>query len=538
MAFSNIALMRKNLVDDRLVDLDGAIFSGRNSVGAAKAKAEQDMKSQIEFLEMKEKAFFDNFEDLNGTTEEKIEQLNSRIKQIKDNTTIGNLSGEKLNQILLLSLQDIVNEKVSNIRNEFIQNFKKYENQLDEKDKKKIRTNIINFINIGTNRTGSSKVWSTSRMNFDSLANFSYSALTRTQKKAIEEINAKSKDAQWVKKIFGEPSVKEGEINQTSDGASSVVTFNAFQEIVSKGLTKKIGEKLDPDEVNKINKAVTEQIIQMAPQCGLKPLINYMLRQDPYCFFCGKNIQKITGVLGELQGLFILRALITGKNTGSVPKGVKWTANTKDIKGKDLHSDILIGKMGVQSKSTKKDIKTTGLEDVSFTTLTFNHFIERISENGDYLSQTIIDAIQNLYGIDTFNIEVHPDFHGTRLKIEEMVESLDPLFSAYAQTLMYMNGKDIKVGDGNGIYLIAGTTLIAASTILKDIHQKLKEKTKTGLKVRTIKPDKGWITYKEAIKYKKEGFEGEKWHLPDVSQQVVLQSSFTFSPYLTNLKNS
>jgi hypothetical protein len=59
---------------------------------------------------------------------------------------------------------------------------------------------------------------------------------------------------------------------------------------------------------------MTNFIISKVPQDRelIRAIINHILREDPHVFFVGGNTKDITGLLGEISGLYYLSKLFGG----------------------------------------------------------------------------------------------------------------------------------------------------------------------------------------------------------------------------------
>jgi hypothetical protein len=85
----------------------------------------------------------------------------------------------------------------------------------------------------------------------------------------------------------------------------------------TKGLKPTEAKELYPvgsKELNEINVKMTNFIISRAPQDQglIREIINYILSQEPYAFFVGGNTKDITGLLGEISGLYYLSKFLGG----------------------------------------------------------------------------------------------------------------------------------------------------------------------------------------------------------------------------------
>lgn len=226
-------------------------------------------------------------------------------------------------------------------------------------------------------------------------------------------------------------------------------------------------------------------------------------RAENVDLFAGQNAaKKLTGLLGEIQGLYYIRSII--KNKKSYNSSVKWMA-TEAVSGKQPHTDLLLqstlGEFGIQVKNTTF---SAAQQEINFQS--FKSEMLKISEAGasyempsifsNYINLNndpeLFEAIATLIGMEGFNIpyiwdnqkaseaelDEVPAFSSTRIAIMEAAELARKALNMYAASLMYMQlSKDIKMesGGGNSLYLIGGSLAITSASILSDIIKKIED---------------------------------------------------------------
>ena len=255
----------------------------------------------------------------------------------------------------------------------------------------------------------------------------------------------------------------------------------------TQGLTPTEAKKLTADEVTKINKIITNEILS---KCGNDPLIAKIIEQildeqngDTYVYFVGKNVHDVTGLLGEIKGMYYLAKLF-GDGT-SIPKGLAWQGG-KHIgeSGAKPHADLLFEGIGIQVKNTTKDI------DEYFTSRFNEAKLETILNE---IEEQYRQTIGEYFTLRTFNVPYYivkktgiakNGFHkgGDKSKYNnfsqraEHLKSLNQLvveaLAIFAASMMYINTNEIGL-DKNSIYFVAGKSFILSSSILEDIYSQI-----------------------------------------------------------------
>ena len=78
-------------------------------------------------------------------------------------------------------------------------------------------------------------------------------------------------------------------------------------------------ERLTENEINEINLKIKTLILSKINNDVelISKIIDYILSKDKTAFFVGKNINDITGILGEIQGLYYLSKFLANSR---IPK--------------------------------------------------------------------------------------------------------------------------------------------------------------------------------------------------------------------------
>ena len=301
-----------------------------------------------------------------------------------------------------------------------------------------------------------------------------------------------------------------------------------------------------PQLKDNINRNFIHQIINVCSVSNktiLTSCVQEVLSKKPLAFFVGGNIESMTGILGEIQALYYFRTLTNGKGSS-----VSWIGGIGNP-----HSDLLLIKgleqFGIQVKNTSRSAAEL---EVSFQTFGAKRGRE-IGNTGamyKYLNTDealasfaslnipggLQEAIQTFLAMEGFNIYykwnpsshsaqavgLNENFQAEREAIEEYAEYGRKITSLLSVSMMYMQETNFSSGGSNTLYLIGGSTLVSAATILADIISKLKAQL-TAFKVRVeghsaVKGKKGAKTIVDVI--------NSKGHLGDTT--FKLESSYTF----------
>lgn len=266
-----------------------------------------------------------------------------------------------------------------------------------------------------------------------------------------------------------------------------IQTFPNLVNIVKDNLKTKIKNKYSGKN-SKIFHEVVDEIISQAPITAL---------------FTGQNAaNNITGLLGEIQGLFYIRVILNDKKSSAK---ASWTA-TQTFGGntKQVHTDILLedvlGSYGIQIKNTSLEqalAQEKAINFQSFESSKAKHFIDgnlSIINPTENIKQVLGEndlelyyAIDNILAMENFNIEYiwenkapkiapNKDFSPVRIDIERLAQLAKKailVFSAASMFMQMSNEVNLKTGGGNSLYIIGGTLAITSATIISDIIKDL-----------------------------------------------------------------
>lgn len=226
---------------------------------------------------------------------------------------------------------------------------------------------------------------------------------------------------------------------------------------------------------------------------------------------------NLIGRLGEIQSLYYLLCLTDGKGT--------WVGGLNnphaDLTFEGFFKDEMV-KFGIQVKNTTRDVTDYSVFFKNFSTSSSNgnsaYSAARDIETNlttmirsDFTSDAIssfnmmssslfgstgifpnqnnmLDIASSIFGMYGFNVEYgwsdtrprvykeqsNPDFHPVRNRIEDLTNKLNRILSIMSSSVMYMQQADQMQQDSNTIYIIGGTTIISAATILHQIAKELR----------------------------------------------------------------
>lgn len=460
------------------------------------SEAAHQIERQIEILKTKERRIFKTLHVAD------INELNDRLEKYK--RAVINLSGPGLYQ----SFVGVLKEKNA-------AEFEAFNNAVDAI----ITENILNnetIIDIGVENAANKVLEALNKgvgknVHFHShrgmtSTTFFPSSFTTEQKK---EWKAKMKKKE---PPFNHPLAEKWvEISNIEANKNSInYEFTWFD--VTEQLTQTEAQSLDRNEVGEINKKIKELIISKVSSEDVQlisKIIDYILeKKNYYAFFVGRNENDITGLLGEIQGIYYLSKFLGNFNEGLI----QWRGGTyTGDKSTKPHQDILLNGLGIQVKNTTREIFDS-FGEVGFTEASIPTILERIN-----ISSYAKDVFENFYGTVNFNIEYHYDgrrkegtrylpglrmsdknakkFENERQNLLKYQQDIDNLLSLFGATLMYLDVyEDSQKLDANVLFLLGGVAFQTASQILSELLKDIKRKEKRFRITASYKQDKNIIT--------------------------------------------
>ena len=497
-----------------------------------------ELQAQLNSLKNKERVFL----NIMGVTN--IDELNRRLKDLKqDLPGLQNLSGSNLNKVFLQPTRYARENQTGEYKQKFINYFLYQEGYGDFLTPKDFGDWFLGILNEGHKGTPFS-----ARSGFidaTSLEQVIISKLSEAQQKRV-------------KGFLGlEESVNLGATIQTTtttdtlthtlnykEGWAGVTGFTKgadIQAMLQKGTLK---QEWLMEIIGNLENYIISNVSTVSESALFNSVVHEVLYEPSSLtkiFYGGNMVNGITGLLGEIQGLYIIKKLMGS----GADRFVNWTGGIKNP-----HEDLVMSifsngifeKIGVQIKNSAKDIEKIGqLADVSFTKKSGINITDIKNRLGsDY------EDIIKIYEMDAFNVEYMPvtdekgrkfykamdndKFKGTRQRIEQLSDRADRTMALFAGSLMYMSisiNATESLG-GNCVFLLGGSVFQLASQILTNLFKQLeKEEEELSFKVTSYfeRGSNGIGTIVDYLNSK----EARKGSASLARGNVILESAYTFS---------
>lgn len=443
--------------------------------------ARNQLIAQIDILKAKEQKLF----NLLGVSS--IEELNEALQEYRE--AVLNLSGAQLNEYFVgvlraenqkefesfsKAVEDIVREDLFN--NE----------PLEKLGRDTIHKAIMALLN--ADKTGTP---------FSSSAGIKDGAIFPSS--FTEEQKKRWKQLLRQKKYSHKKSVKDYisiTANTTKGGMEASFTWHDFTEKMTPTEAK---ERLTESQLENINQQVRQLVLSRVGKDGhmIDAIMEEMLRENKYLFFVGKSANQITGILGELQGIYYLAKLFQG----DWRRAIQWRGGTSTGVGNTKpHQDILLNEFGIQVKNTTKE-SLIDMSAVDFSEMKLDSMLARAG-----ISPPAADVFVNYYGTLAFNVEYHRDrrrragnqylpglrmtdknakrFAANRAHLLALEKDIEALLSMFAAAFMHLDVSDQAQGlDANVLFLLGGAAFYTASQVLTDVLEDLeREKRSFGIR--------------------------------------------------------
>lgn len=440
-----------------------------------------------------------------------IEELNERLKELS-NATI-NFSGARLNTIFTSAIQEnnaINLDRFNKAVTIFIEKVVKSDSIMQQ-----CAELSSNFLVAYLNKKRGTKQVRYSSSKGINIATGEYVPLsfTEEQKKAwkkimLEYAREKSNNP-WLKEKGAEEYIITKFTNENVIQTEIVDVFDwsgrtgglTQKEAIEKFTLKNgnISKKLE-----NINQKLKEGILQYVTQDKklISSIIDHILSKNPFVFFVGKNSNDITGLLGEIQGIYYICKLLN-KDATEINNSILWKGGTYTGEtGSKPHQDILLDNLfGIQVKNTSreeaKDELLSHEYKVNFASAQIDTIIQKMKEIG--LDDEGAELLKEYYAMLSFNVPYHfkgfknkkiavPGnkyyknaviwneatrvYKGARGKLESREKNIQILLKSFAAALMYIDLSDnIKIPDRNVLFFIGAASAISAVEILEQIKE-------------------------------------------------------------------
>ena len=524
-----MALLKKSLVEEQIRESFSALtdLSSKYNVNTMK----NELNQQIENLKKQEQIFL---ETVNASS---IQVVNQRIQQYRqDYPKIKNLSGPSLYKEFLKSIEVSQAYLEDQQQKEFVDFFSRVSVEgLDPSvDFAKWFQTILNSVDIGV-KGGIHKT--AAYKGETEIKNVLLKKLTKQQQARVKQFmrgGALKQNSKYKISVSQESdSVQVTFSTQDWANLTDGQKASQIQEQLQKGI---LSQEWLEDRVVKIY----DLIISKGPSHNIHFVnatreIIFDPETKTKIFYGGNMLNGITGLLGEIQGMFFIKSLLGEAN--NTEGAVEWVGG----KG-NPHEDLILqslGKMvGIQVKNSYKDAEKIGkMEDISFMSRaawSFDSVVKRIGA-ADY------QDILSIYEMEAFNIEClvedgiykkgdNSAFKPTRDNIVFLAREADRIMALFAGALMYMAVGEgfTDIETGNSVYVLGGATLKLASEILVSLFKKLENYEKDiGFKI-SAHFEKGASQVGNIVDYFNSNKSSRGNSVSKALGNLFLTSSFTF----------
>ena len=250
----------------------------------------------------------------------------------------------------------------------------------------------------------------------------------------------------------------------------------------------------------------------------LREIFYEIIAKNPKVFFVGESVKEITGLLGEVRGIFFLKKLFKGS---AIEAAVSWYGGTHTGKNNSKpHRDIVIEacnnlQFGVQSKNSINEVSDNYSHKIDFWSKNADTFIKDLDDNIFFNNPGWKNVFLNYFGSVFFNIPYiaikgegrtmyeqaerarddtarGKDFNSSRQDLLQRTPLVDRLLSLFASSFLYASVQEdlIEFKDLNSIYLIGASGILTAADIVENILR-IFQKNQTSFRVTAHYKSKG-----------------------------------------------
>lgn len=472
------------------------------------------LQSVIDQIVDQENKILQAFGISSGENAEK--ELQDKFNKFYSNTGLSNLSGVNIEKVFLEEYRVSVLEDLKETQ-DYIDNYivphmiemlktKGTEATKEELGKafNKVLKNQIITCDLKTGKVVTTRSEKSVDFNQQGIFRILASNLTKEQQNRVNKLRS------YIKKN-GNDKVKIDSKVEVGQNEVIASIHSEWYELTQQGMSasqiKKMiaDKKITETQFNNINTKITDLICSQVKDGELvRKYIKKMLGKDPYIFFVGKNINDITGILGEISAVTAVSELLVNVDPDKI---LNWVANKK-IDNKKLSIDILLEGIGnIQVKNTSKDIATIPKIDINFAQGNVDTILQKLGKGYNWNSDIIISVLES----EAFNVpakrkgkKLKETTTGTTFKgntpsdwddfveaynlMTDIIARTHTFLTTYAPDFLYISGpSDFKnqlavldyslqgmVGRGIHLYITAGVPHLASSQ-LKIIQEDLKK---------------------------------------------------------------
>ena len=462
--YTDVYTLEKYL--QRVENISDSIKEEQGNLVNRKNRAQQELSNQIDILRKKEARLYKLLHV------ENLDELRTRISEYA--SAICPLSGSNLREACILPYKTSFDKEKVQFQNDvtelvldIVQEKKK---DFVNLKKEEIHEIMIEALNEKGRRFSASSGYTSKGV--------TASALTKHQKQRYKELIDKRNKKNHTKIKMGQTNVQQ--LDQ--DSFNYIFGYEWYEQ--TNGLSKSEALKLNLSEkdINERNNKIINRILNY---CGGEDrlIIDNIIREkiltkDKYAFFVGENEKDITGILGEIQGLYYIYKLL-GKDSTAL----QWIGGiSSDNGGKKPHRDLLLGHIGIQVKNTTKDLED--IFEVNFASASIDTMLSKTN-----IAPNLQKLVKNYYATKLFNVPyvkeensfvmkedlVNADFQTSAKILENYNNQIEELLLTFATAFMYVDtgSKFNKNQDTNTLYLLGASSVVVASEILDSLLQQL-----------------------------------------------------------------
>lgn len=505
METSKLAKEMLETLENKLMEATGT----SSMVNAAISR----LQSVINEIEVYENRILQAFGISSGENAEK--ELQDKFNKFYSDTGLSNLSGVNVEKVFLEEYRVSVSEDLKETQ-DYIDNYivphmieilktKGTEATKEELGKafNKVLKNQIITCDLKNGKVVTTRSEKSVDFNQQGVFRILASNLTKEQQNRVNKLRS------YIKKN-GNDKVKIDSKVEVGQNEVIASIHSEWYELTEQGKSasqiKKLIEdkKITETQFDNINIKITDLICSQVKDGELvRKYIKKMLDKDPYIFFVGKNINDITGILGEISAVTAVSELLENVDPDKV---LNWVANEK-VDHKKLSIDILLKEIGnIQVKNTSKDIAVIPEIDINFAQGNVDTILQKLGEGYDWNSDIIISVLES----ESFNVPAKrsgkklketttettfkntpsdwDDFVETYNLMTDIIARTHTFLTTYAADFLYISGpSDFKnqlavldyslqgmVGKGIHLYITAGVPHLASSQ-LKIIQEDLRK---------------------------------------------------------------
>lgn len=237
--------------------------------------------------------------------------------------------------------------------------------------------------------------------------------------------------------------------------------------------------------LNNINRQIKNEIrsqlgINGSNSRAFDLVMNHMLNKNPYMFFVGRNVNQITGLIGEITAMILFYDLIHAYPS------VEWAAQHTGLSGTQASADIIIDAgYGIQVKNSTTDfgmIENAAQElTIGFSNVSFDRLGDMLHFNSEAIEDLYDTQLYNIsynggHGSGTFSAGSNPHFDSTDNYIDTLIRQFETVMSIYSSSLLYMDdarnkGLNVYSGDvGNVLYMVNLVPYLASDMLQKIVN--------------------------------------------------------------------